>query len=196
MTSALSVTRWITQLKAGDSEAAQKLWEGYYQRMVERARQKLHGMPRRLADEEDVAISAFNSFCAGARCARFPLLSDRNSLWALLMAITAHKAADVTRYELRQKRGGRTREANGVDDAALSEVIGREPTPEFALQVAEECRRLLDILNDDGLRTVALWKMEGYTVEEIADRLGCVPRTIERKLRVIRRLWEDEIDHA
>jgi DNA-directed RNA polymerase specialized sigma24 family protein len=123
-------------------------------------------------------------------------LSDRSSLWALLMAITAHKAADVTRYELRQKRGGRMREAAGADDVALHEVIGREPTPEFALQVAEEFRRLLDLLDDEGLRTVALWKMEGYTVEEMAGRLGCVPRTIERKLRVIRRLWEDEIDHA
>jgi DNA-directed RNA polymerase specialized sigma24 family protein len=74
----------------------------------------------------------------------------------------------------------------------LEEVIGREPTPEFALQIAEECERLLARLGDEGLRTVALWRMEGYTVEEIAVRLECVPRTIERKLRVIRRLWGEK----
>jgi DNA-binding CsgD family transcriptional regulator len=32
--------------------------------------------------------------------------------------------------------------------------------------------------------------MEGYTTEEIAGRLGRAPRTVERKLRMIRSLWE------
>jgi DNA-directed RNA polymerase specialized sigma24 family protein len=71
------------------------------------------------------------------------------------------------------------------------QVLGREPTPEFALQVAERCRQLLDSL-DKGLRAVALWRMEGYSVQEIAARLGCVPRTVERKLRAIRELWGEE----
>jgi hypothetical protein len=35
--------------------------------------------------------------------------------------------------------------------------------------------------------------MEGYTTEEIAAKLGYVPRTIERKLRLIRNLWENEV---
>lgn len=193
-----SVTQWITQLKAGDPTAAQKLWEGYFLKMVEQARRKLQGSPRRMADEEDVALSAFNSFCRGASRGRFPLLDDRNSLWALLLAITAHKATDQIRREHRQKRGGRKRESDKLHDPEWEphEIIGREPTAEFSLQVAEECQRLLDLLGDESLRCVALWRMESYTVEEIADRLDCVPRTVERKLRVIRRLWEDEIDHA
>lgn len=74
----------------------------------------------------------------------------------------------------------------------MTQIIGNEPTPEFALQVAEECQWLLDLLGDDGLRSVAVWKMEGYTVDEIAARLGCVPRTVERKLRVIRGLWGED----
>ena len=41
--------------------------------------------------------------------------------------------------------------------------------------------------------SVALLKMEGYTVEEIGERLGYVPRTIKRKLRLIRGLWEQEL---
>jgi DNA-directed RNA polymerase specialized sigma24 family protein len=70
--------------------------------------------------------------------------------------------------------------------------MGPEPTPEFAALVAEECQRRLDSLGDAELRSVALWKMEGYTNDEIAERLGCVPRTVERKLRVIRGLWDQE----
>jgi DNA-directed RNA polymerase specialized sigma24 family protein len=193
MKSTAPVTYWIGQLKAGDAAAAQGLWEGYFQKMVELARHKLQGLPRRAADEEDVALSAFHSFCRGAVAGRFPQLGDRNSLWPLLVAITAHKAVDLLRHEHRLKRGGPPPDARGsaVPEAEVEHLLGREPTPEFALQVAEECQRLLDCLGDDGLRTVALWKMEGYTVEEIAARLGCVPRTVERKLRMIRHLWEE-----
>jgi DNA-directed RNA polymerase specialized sigma24 family protein len=189
MTTTGSVTHWIGQLKGGSSDAAQKLWEGYFQKMVELARQKLQGLPRRAADEEDVALSAFDSFCRGAATGRFPQLADRNSLWPLLVKITAYKAIDLLRHEHRQKRGGPPAEAGSPTAPDLEQIIGREPTPEFALQVAEECQRLLDRLGDEGLRAVALGKMEGYTTEEIAARLGCVPRSVERKLRKIRQLW-------
>jgi DNA-directed RNA polymerase specialized sigma24 family protein len=75
----------------------------------------------------------------------------------------------------------------------LEQIVGREPTPEFAAQAAEECRHLLGRLGDPELESVALLKMEGYTVEEIAERLGCVSRTIKRKLRLIRGVWEQEL---
>jgi len=59
--------------------------------------------------------------------------------------------------------------------------------------MADECRRLLDTLPDAELRQIALWKVEGYTNEEIAARLDCVPRTIERKVSRIRLLWKHEL---
>ena len=68
-------------------------------------------------------------------------------------------------------------------------MLGQEPTPEFAAQVAEEFERLLDRLGDADLRTIAVWKMEGYTTEEIAAKLRRAPRTVERKLDLIRRRW-------
>jgi hypothetical protein len=37
---------------------------------------------------------------------------------------------------------------------------------------------------------IALLKMEGFTTEEIADRLKCVPRRGAPQLRVIRNLWQ------
>lgn len=194
MTSSDSVTLWIRRLKDNDPAAAQRLWEGYFARMVEQARVKLAGLPRRAADEEDVALSAFKSFCLGAGRGRFPQLSDRNSLWPLLVAITGNKAVDLLRHEHRLKRGGPPADGPADPMAAIDQAVGREPTPEFAAQVAEEVQRLLDVLDDEGLRSVALWKLEGYTVEEIAARLGCVPRSVERKLRAIRELWGEETE--
>ena len=74
----------------------------------------------------------------------------------------------------------------------LLELVNREPTPDEAVEVAEECERLLNQLKDPKLRQVALWKLEGYTNEEIAKSLGCVLRTVERKLQAIREIWEKE----
>ncbi|MCA9018102.1 MAG: hypothetical protein KDA77_22460, partial [Planctomycetaceae bacterium] len=100
-----TVTQWIDQLKTGDAQAAQRLWESYFQEMVEVARRKLRGAPRTMADEEDVALSAFKSFCLGAQNGRFSQITDRQNLWPLLVAITSHKSVDLIRNENRQKRG-------------------------------------------------------------------------------------------
>jgi DNA-directed RNA polymerase specialized sigma24 family protein len=194
-----SVSLWIDRLKGGEGEAAQLLWERYFAHLVVRARAQLRGAPRQAADEEDVALSAFDSFCRGAEQGRFPRLDDRDDLWQLLMLLTVRKAINHRQHERRHKRGGgRVQHASalaGADaggDDVFAGLVGDEPTPEFATQLAEECRRLLDGLGDEGLRAVALAKMEGYTNAEIAGRLGCVVTTVERRLKSIRRLWNEE----
>jgi DNA-directed RNA polymerase specialized sigma24 family protein len=196
-----SVTLWIAQLKAGAGNAARPLWENYFRRLVSLARDRLAGVPRRAADEEDVALSAFDSFCRAVERGRFPKLHDRDDLWQLLMVITERKACDLANYERRQRRGGgkvldeaalRHGDA-AAEDVPLAQVLSREPSPEFALQTAEECRRLLDLLGDDHLRQTALWKLEGYSLEEIATQMGVVPRTVKRWLRLIRQTWEQEV---
>ena len=192
-----SVTHWLGALKGGDAAAAQRLWERYFDRLVRLARAKLGAMPRGAADEEDVALSAFHSFCQGAARGRFPRLDDRDNLWRLLVTITARKALDQVRRQARQKRGGGrvlvgSAQAGGEDDtdgAGLDQVVGREPTPQFAAMVADECRRLLAALGDETLRRVALLRMEGYSDEEIAARVDCSLRTVSRKLALIRKAW-------
>jgi DNA-directed RNA polymerase specialized sigma24 family protein len=187
-----SVTHWLALLKAGEPDAAQALWQAYFARLVVLARRRLQCTPRRAADEEDVALSAFDSFCRGAEQGRFPRLDDRADLWQVLVLLTARKALQLVRHECREKRGGGKilNEADLAD--GLAGLIGPEPTPAFAAEVAEECRRLLDALPDAELRSIAVWKMEGYTTEEITARLQCVPRTVERRLRLIRDLWSRE----
>ena len=107
MSSGGSVTRWLGQLQEGDSAAARQLWERYFRRLVGLARKRLRGAPRRAADEEDVALSAFDSFCRAAAQRRFPRLDDRHDLWQLLVVITDRKAGALARATRRQKRGGR-----------------------------------------------------------------------------------------
>jgi RNA polymerase sigma factor (sigma-70 family) len=198
MSSPGSVSHWIAALKDGDSAAAQPLWERYYRRLVGLARKKLRS-GRRVADEEDVVQNAFHSFFRAIDQGRFPQLDDRDSLWRLLVVITANKALKQLAHENRKKRGGGTAQGPlGIypigpdDEAALVQFVGVEPTPDFAVQVADECRKLLDVLGDDTLRQVAVWKMEGFSNDEIADKLDCSRRTVARKLEAIRILWSKE----
>jgi DNA-directed RNA polymerase specialized sigma24 family protein len=193
-----SVTNWVRLLKEGDAAAAQPLWERYCEQLTSLAlaRLKLLGNRRRAEDEEDAALSAFDSLCRGAARGRFPQLTDRNDLWRLLVVITARKAADAAERERRAKRGdGRVRGDSAVGGPAgdgWEQVAGRDPTPAFAAEAADECRRLLDRLKEDRLRSIARWKMEGHTNDEIAGLLGCATATVERCLRLIRKLWESD----
>jgi len=193
-----TVTIWLRRLRDGDAAAAQALWEGYFRRLVGLARARLDDRHRASADEEDVALSAFASFCRGVERSAFPRLDDRDDLWQVLVLLTARKAARARRRALAQKRGGTAvhTSALGDDAALLDDVVGTEPTPEFAAEVAEEFRRLLDRLGDDDLRAIATLKLEGYTNGEIAARLGVVERTVERRLALIRKAWADPGDAA
>jgi DNA-directed RNA polymerase specialized sigma24 family protein len=184
-----SVTQWIDGIRAGESVAAQELWERYFRRMVSLARQKLQGAPRRAADEQDAALSAFDSFCRGAEQGRFPKLDDRDDLWQVLFVLTQRKAIDLIEHEGRQMRDWRKVEPATPEHSPVADLAGREPDPGFAAEVAEACQRLLGLLRDD-LRQIAVWKMEGYTNEEIAALLSCAVQTVERRLRLIRREWE------
>jgi RNA polymerase sigma factor (sigma-70 family) len=190
MSAPASVTQWIMELHAGDRAAAQKLWEAYYRRLVDLARRRLRALPRAAADEEDVALSAFDSFCRGAEQGRFPRLDDRDDLWQVLLVLTRRKAADLIEHEGRGKRDWRRREAAAAAERSpLAGLAAPEPDPVFAAQVAEECQRLLDALGDDQLRAIAVRKMEGHTNEEVAALLGCSLATVERRLRLIRAEW-------
>jgi RNA polymerase sigma factor (sigma-70 family) len=195
-----SVTQWLGRLAEGDPSAAEKIWHRYYERLVRFARQKLASADRRVSDEEDLAQSVFDSFFRAAAEGRYPKLNDRDALWRLLLVITSRKAISLTRRQLAQKRGGGDLRGEsallqpGADDqeAGIDQVLGQEPTPEFAALAREQCERLLDSLGDQQLRRIALLRLEGYTVDEIAAQLDRAPGTIHRKLTLIREKWQEQ----
>jgi DNA-directed RNA polymerase specialized sigma24 family protein len=194
------ITRWISRLHQGDARAAEEIWRVYFQKLVRFAHRKLGNLPRRDADEEDVALSAMHSFYRGVLSGRLEVVGGRDALWRLLVTITARKAFHLRRRQKTVKRGGGQVRGDSAflvpvdshDEAGIEQVLGREPSPEFAQEVIENCGQLLGTLHDDSLRTVAGLKLEGYTNEEIAEQLCCVTRTVERKLERIRDIWTTE----
>jgi DNA-directed RNA polymerase specialized sigma24 family protein len=123
-----SISQWIIGAKEGRSQAIDALWERYFEKLVRLARQRLAALPRRAADEEDLALSVFASFCHAAEEGRFPDLADRDDLWRLLITITAQKAIDQRRHDGRAKRGGgRVRGESALDQIDTSFLVKRPP---------------------------------------------------------------------
>jgi DNA-directed RNA polymerase specialized sigma24 family protein len=198
-----SVTRLLDGIKSGDDMDIGNLWNRYFERLVRLAGKKLPAHYRRAFDEEDIALSAFQSFCDRAGRGQFPQLSDRDDLWKLLATITVRKALDMMRRQTRQKRGGgrvlgeSALLAGGDPDGGgardgLAEVLGREPTPEAVARFADDYQRFLAKLDDPALRSIALRRLEGQTAPEIAAANQVSTKTIERKLRLIRTIWSEE----
>jgi DNA-directed RNA polymerase specialized sigma24 family protein len=200
MTVERDLTCWIQRLGDGDSQAANMVWSAYFAKLVQLARHKLEGVTLRSSDEEDVAVSAMYSFYRGMKEHKFEWVADREDLWKLLVTLTARKACAARRKHFAQKRGGGHVQGEsfferfgGQDEENFGEgiaaVLGKEPTPEIAAGVAETCQMMLDKLGDARLREIAVMTLEGLTTSDIAEKLGCVRRTIERKLERIREIW-------
>jgi RNA polymerase sigma factor (sigma-70 family) len=180
-----SITRLIRAAQDGSSSAARPLLAAYFDRLVQLAGKRLQNLPGLHGYDEDLALRSFHSVYQRLGDPERPLgLAGRDDLWRLLAMRTVSRAIDLIRRH-------RTWEIPGDD---FEELLTREPSPEEVAATADECRRLLDLLDGPELRQIALWKVEGFTNEEIAARLDCVPRTIERKVRRIRLLWKQELE--
>jgi DNA-directed RNA polymerase specialized sigma24 family protein len=196
-----TVTCWLRQLETGDGDAARHLWQRYYRELVELARTRLGTTPRRASDEEDVALSVLRCLYEGAARGQFTTLVNRRELWQLLATITGRKVIAQQRYLNQQKRGGGQVRGDSVLQGSNGDrsrlgfdgIPGDAPTPEVLAITAEEYQRLMTLLDDDRLRQIAQCKLEGYTNAEIGKRLGLTCRSIERKLRSIRHVWEGEL---
>lgn len=180
-----SVTLWLVALHNGEVDVAERFWREYFPRLVGLAHRNLRSAPRGPADSEDVALSAFDSFYRGVAGGRFPQLNDRHDLWQVLVMLTVRKAIDTAKREGAAKRGG----GKGREELP-AELMGQEPTPALAAEFAEEVRARLASLGDPELQRLAEAKMEGHTNAEIAARTGWSVAKVERKLALIRKLWE------
>ena len=163
-----------------------------YPRLVLLARKRLVGLPRKMKDEEDVALSALNSFFKAAEMGRFPDLRDQDDLWKLLCSITIRKTIDVRRYEERRPKIGESCFQNPANlHGGLHELPADEDESAFAHQMSEELEFRLGKLPPD-LQQLAVAKLEGYSNPEISEKMGIALRTVERRIHLIRRKWESD----
>ncbi len=193
MTNEPTETGFISRLRKGDEEAASLLWDRFFAQLMTLTRVRLQASSRAMSDEEDIVLSAMKSFCIGMRNGRFPELTNSESLWRLLLTITLRKIADKQNYDKRSKRDIAKLQSNNSggneQDGEVNALISLELDPEIAAECAEQIGRLMESLEHEDLKKVAIMKMEGYTNAEIAHDVTCSLTSIERKLRTIRSIW-------
>lgn len=196
-----SVTRLIVNLRSEDpglsDEAARRIWERYLPRLLTLARGRLDPRIRLRHDEEDVVQSMGRSFFRRVRRGDFDL-ADRDALWALLLTITLNKARKAADHHLAERRDARRVQALSRTERRRPGVVhevcaleAHDPTPETAAILNEALEQRLRNLPEPDLRRIALMKLEGYTNHEIAEALGCSGRSVERKLNLIRKRWDE-----
>lgn len=193
-----SVTRLIHLLQSSDpderDQAAGLIWRRYVRDLLELARNNLDARIRRREDEEDVLQSMYKSFCLRQQRGEFDL-AGRDALWKLLVTITLRKARNAANKQMRGKRDvARERTIADGDDGEsarwpLEQMDAAGPSPAEAALLNEALERRLEALGDSELRQIALWRLEGYSNREIAGRLDCTERSVERRLERIRTRW-------
>lgn len=195
-----SVTLWLRQLGQGDQPAARQLWERYSAALLRLAQRRFPGAISAAADEEDLVQSVFQTLWTGASAGRWDTVKDRDELWWLLLAITRRKAINRQAYNARLKRGAGVEPIHqqetlcgDTSPTPLDRVADERPPPELILMLEEEQQRLLGCLRDDVLRSIAVMKLEGDSHEQIAQKLDVTPRTVIRKLNLIREAWSKEL---
>ncbi len=185
-----SVSKLLLDLKHGDHDAAQVLWDRTVERIAAAARKRLTALGIRAVDEDDVAVDVFASLCRGAGQGRFPRLEDRNDLWQVLMMLTRQKVVDQRRRQQPEWTESALAPAltDDTEARAIDLVQGDEPHPDVVVTAVDELERLLSAL-DQERRTISLLKLEGYSHGEIAQRLGISLRSVERKVALIKKKW-------
>lgn len=196
---ALELAGLLERLRDGDDQAAGELWQRYFHRIVRLAGKRLPASLRRTRDEEDVALSAFHSFVAGVQADRFPNLAGPDNLWGLLIVLTTRKVQAHMRHHTRQKRGGGRVRGESVfltrEDrepaAGIMGVAGGQQEPALEAEMTEAVEELLRVLGEPDLREIAIMRMEGFLVDEIATQLEMSKRAVERRLQLIRKIWTE-----
>ncbi len=190
--------QFLVAIANEDDQAISQFWDAHFDRLAALARQKMSRSVSRIADGEDIALSVLNSFFTGVTQQRFRNLDSKNKIWNLLSSMVLFRVAKRYRHEKAQKRGGgQVRgESVFVNDAdrnpGLANVahsVSRSSSPLLDVEFLDTCERFFDALPDEKTRNVARLMLEGYTMDDVAEELGCVRRTVERKLQQIREIW-------
>jgi RNA polymerase sigma-70 factor (ECF subfamily) len=177
-----SFAELMARLRAGDEDAAARVFRQFTRRLIGLARARLAPAVRQKVDPEDVLQSAYKSFFRRHADGEFDL-DGWDGLWGLLTCITLRKCVEQVEHFQAACRDVR-REAAGPSLGRYAgpwQALAREPTPPEAVLLTEAVEELLRTLTVRDRAIVSL-ALQGYTVEEISEQLGRPPRTVYRVL--------------
>ena len=174
----------MARVRAGDEEAAARIFSRFAQKLTALAHQRLDDLDkraRRTVDGEDVVQSALGSFFR--RCAEGQFdFADWDGVEGLLVRVTLRKCGRKVR-DLRAACRNIAREVDGLAaknaEYNVWEAASREPTAEESAMFSELLGQWLGVLDEVDRQIMLLW-LDGYTQEGIAKRVGYSERHVRR----------------
>lgn len=189
-----TITAALRAIEANDPRAMEILWQRFFERLCGYAESRIYRRHRRLIDPDQIATDAFMALADGVRHGRFTKVRNRDELWQMLTLIASRKTISAQRRLSRSKRGGGWVRGDSVFSDSISNglhaFVSNDVSPTVAVELEELSQQLLADLPDNQIRKVAILRMAGHSISEIAEKTSFSERTIERKLKLIRKIWQ------
>jgi RNA polymerase sigma-70 factor (ECF subfamily) len=187
----------MSRLRAGDEDAARRVFDEFAGRLIALARRRLGGPLRQKVDPEDALQSAYRSFFR--RQARGELTPESwDGLWAILAVITLRKCGRwIERFHTaRRDLAAEVAPAAAADGSAdFRETAASGPGPAEEAALHETLDNLLAGL-EPRERTIVTLALQGATVAEISAEVGRTRRTVQRVLARVKEHLERECGPA
>lgn len=190
-----SISILIEDLKLGDDDAIRTIWDRFFEPLRLFARTKLPIRNRRVVDDEDIASCAINSFQDSLRKGKYPGIKNRDDIWKFLVTVVDRNSIDCIRRQKAMKRGGGMLRGESVfhdlgESSRGLECFGKtEVSSEAVVDFIDKLDHLLTKLDEEELKTVLLARLVGDSIDEIAEKVGKSISSVERKLKIIRKIW-------
>lgn len=172
----------LQQFQEGNQDAATEIYLRYARRLRGLARKQCSPVLARCVEADDIVQSVFRSFFRRAKHGYYDI-PEEGELWRLFLVITLNKVRAKGDFHHAAKRDIRLVTHGLPPDPVLPAKLGRnEGAGAFLQMVLDEA---LEQLPEHHRRIVQL-RIEGYDLEEIAEKVQRAKRTVERVLQQFR----------
>ncbi len=178
--------RYLVDLfRRGDQDAAREIVDRYLDRLLTLARRRISQRLASRVDPEDIVQSVFRTFFVRLKEGQF-VFQDQDDLCKLLMRITLHKTLRQVAYHKAAKRDPSLETPQGSHHSEqLSALFDQEPTQEATVTFLDQLEHFLTQLRPQE-REILEMRLQGFSNEEIAKKLGIYDRKIRRVIEHVR----------
>lgn len=199
MSSPGSITVLLNKLRSDDESAVEQIFTRFFEQLKSVARRRLSVRDRKVVDDEDLALWAINTFQRCVRDGMYPKMRNRDDVWKFLVSILERKTVDHIRTQHAEKRGGgQIRGESFFEDQDHPRMMESLCSDRFDFEVMVDfldvIESLIIRLKDPELGEILTARFAGHTIKEIADRMDRSVSSVDRKLRLVRKIIAEDKD--
>ncbi len=177
--------------RAGSQDAAKQLFDRYVERLLALARRRISQRLSGRVDAEDCVQSALRTFFHRAKEGKF-VITEQDDVAKLLMRITVHKTLRQVAFHQADKRDAGAEIGQGAQaQKRWEELLDGEPTGEHAVAFLDQLETFFNHLRPQEREILEL-RLQGFSNDEISEKLGIYDRKIRRVFERIRSIAEAE----